>query len=116
MNELQKLYDLLSREGYYTKSFEEFQQQYNGDASYRDKVYGVVSRDGFYTKTKEEFLTKYATAQPEVKKKKMVNSTSVLKRVLRMLRPHREHPMVHWPQNNLRLKTHSQEQFFLMRP
>ena len=69
MNELQKLYDLLSREGYYTKSFEEFQQQYNGDASYRDKVYGVVSRDGFYTKTKEEFLTKYATAQPEVKKK-----------------------------------------------
>lgn len=69
MNELQKLYDLLSREGYYTKSFEEFQQQYNDDPSYRDKVFGVVSRDGFYTKTKEEFLTKYASAQPEVKKK-----------------------------------------------
>ena len=47
MNELQKLYDLLTREGYYTKSFDEFKSQYDSDSGYRDKVYGVVSRDGF---------------------------------------------------------------------
>lgn len=69
MDELKKLYDLLSRERYYTKSFDEFKSKYNSDSEYRDKVYGVVNRDGFYTKTKDEFLTKYAPVQPELKKK-----------------------------------------------
>ena len=59
MEELQKLYDALSREGYYTKSFEEFQQQY-ADPAYRDKVFGVVTRDGLYTKSREEFDAKYS--------------------------------------------------------
>lgn len=59
MEELQKLYDALSREGYYTKSFEEFQEQY-ADPAYRDKVFGVVTRDGLYTKSREEFDAKYA--------------------------------------------------------
>ena len=58
MEELQKLYDALSRDGYYTKSFEEFQIQYQ-DPAYRDKVFGVVSRDGLYTKSREEFEQKY---------------------------------------------------------
>ncbi len=60
MDELQKLYDVLSRDGYYTKSFEEFQVQYE-DPAYRDKVFGVVSRDGLYTKSREEFDLKYST-------------------------------------------------------
>jgi len=34
---LKKLYDSLSSKGYYTKSFEEFQQQYQ-DPTYQDKV------------------------------------------------------------------------------
>lgn len=60
MDELQKLYNSLLRDGYYTKSFEEFQIQYE-DPTYRDKVFGVVSRDGLYTKSREEFDVKYST-------------------------------------------------------
>jgi hypothetical protein len=34
-------------EGYYTKSYGEFEQKYNNDNAYRDKVFDVVaSRDG----------------------------------------------------------------------
>jgi len=59
MDELRKLYDALIRDGYYTKSFEEFQKQFQ-DTSYQDKVYGVVSRDGLFTKPKDDFLKQYA--------------------------------------------------------
>ena len=62
MDELQKLYDALSRDGYYTKSFEEFQVQYE-DPAYRDKVFGVVSRDGLYTKSRDEFDVKYSSVK-----------------------------------------------------
>ena len=58
MNELQKLYDVLVREGKYTKSFEEFQNQWN-DEQYQSKVYEVVHRDGLYTKDRESFNQKY---------------------------------------------------------
>ena len=66
MDELQKLYDVLSRDGYYTKSFEEFQAQYE-DPAYRDKVFGVITRDGLYTNSREEFDVKYSP----LKKKKV---------------------------------------------
>ena len=59
MDELKKLYDVLVREGKYTKTFEEFQTKWN-DPTYKDKVYDVVSRDGLYTKDKNQFLTKYS--------------------------------------------------------
>ena len=59
MDELQKLYDVLSRDGYYTKSFEEFQAQYE-DPAYRDKVFGVITRNGLYTNSREEFDVKYS--------------------------------------------------------
>jgi hypothetical protein len=65
MDELQKLYDVLVREGYYTKSYDDFANQWN-DEAYQDKVYGVVSRDGLYTKDKNSFLQKYPSS---VKKK-----------------------------------------------
>ena len=58
MDELQKLYNLLVEEGYYTKSFEEFQSRYDDDG-YRDQVYDVLSRDQFYTKSRDEFEQKY---------------------------------------------------------
>ena len=58
MDQLQKLYDILIRDGLYTKSFEEFQQQYS-DAAYAEKVFGVVSREGYFTGSKDEFLSKY---------------------------------------------------------
>lgn len=58
MDELKKLYDVLTRDGYYTKSFEDFQKQFQ-DTSYQDKVYSAISRDGLFTKSKDEFLGKY---------------------------------------------------------
>lgn len=69
-NEIQKLYEVLSREGYYTKSIEDFTSQFE-DAEYRDKVYGVVSRDGLYTKSKDDFEAKY------YKKKDSTDSQSI---------------------------------------
>ena len=60
MDELQKLYDVLVREGKYTKSFEEFQAKWGQDQAYKDKVFDVVSRDGLYTKDKNSFLQKYS--------------------------------------------------------
>lgn len=48
MEELQKLYDVLVREGKYTKSFEEFQNKWSNDQSYQNKVYDVVNRDGLF--------------------------------------------------------------------
>lgn len=60
MNELQKLYDVLSRDGYYTKSFDEFKVKWN-DGAYRKKVYDVVSRERLYTKTEDEFYKKYSS-------------------------------------------------------
>jgi hypothetical protein len=71
MDELQKLYDLLIREGKFTKSFDEFKVKWGNEEGYQDRVFEVVSRDGFYTKDKDSFFSKYTTAQPvEVIKKK----------------------------------------------
>jgi uncharacterized protein Veg len=69
MDELQKLYDVLVREGKYSKSFDEFQSKWSKDQAYKDKVYGVVTRDGLYSKDKDSFLRKYTASQPIVKKK-----------------------------------------------
>ena len=70
MEDLQKLYDVLVRDGYYTKSFEDFQTQFES-TSYQDQVYNAIVRDGLFTKTKEEFLQKYTPAQvTDVVKKK----------------------------------------------
>jgi hypothetical protein len=67
MNDLQKLYSTLVREGKYTKSFDEFQNKWN-DETYRSKVYQVVHRDGLYTKDFNTFNQKYTgQEQPQVK-------------------------------------------------
>ena len=91
MNDLQKLYDVLKRDGYYTKTFEEFQTQWQ-DKAYKDKVYSVVSRDRLYTKSKEEFFSKYSGSiskqptqpklqdQEPVKKKEPTVSASKLEK------------------------------------
>jgi len=64
MNELKKLYDVLIRDGYYTKSFEDFQVQLS-DPVYVQKVYDVVNRDGLFTQDIEVFQEKFS-----VKKKR----------------------------------------------
>lgn len=73
MDEIQKLYDALSKRGYYTKSFDDFKVQFQ-DKSYQDKVFNVVSRDGLYTKSKDEFLIKYSPLPQEDTSKKKVSS------------------------------------------
>jgi len=70
MNELKKLYDVLIRDGYYTKSFEDFQVQFN-DPVYVEKVYDVVNRDGLFTQDIEVFQEKFSVkkkgdSQPEL--------------------------------------------------
>ena len=71
MDELKKLYDVLVREGKYTKSFDDFKSKWSSDNSYKDKVYEVISRDGLYTKDKNSFIQKYSSGdQPEPLKKK----------------------------------------------
>jgi len=76
MDKLKKLYDVLVRDGYYTKSFDDFQNQYS-DPSYQDKVFNVVTRDGLFTKSREEFLTIYSPIQ----KKNQVGTPSTLEKV-----------------------------------
>ena len=58
MEELEKLYNVLKRDGFYTKSFEEFQEQ-SEDPVYQERIYNVVSREKLFTKSKEEFVNKY---------------------------------------------------------
>lgn len=70
-SDLKKLYSVLSRNGYYTKTFVEFQKQWQ-DQGYRRKVYHVVFRDGIYTKSEDEFLKKYSYQPP----KQIINSNS----------------------------------------
>jgi hypothetical protein len=73
MDELQKLYNVLVREGKYTKDFEQFKIKFQ-DSEYQSKVFDVVSRDGLYTKDKDSFLKKYSI-NSSLKKKDV---TSVL--------------------------------------
>lgn len=77
MEELQKLYDVLVREGKYTKTFDEFKTRWSQDEAYKTQVFDVVSRDGLYTKDKNSFFQKYSAQEPiqEVK-----NATSPVKK------------------------------------
>ena len=59
MENLQKLYNVLTQQGLYTKSYEEFEQQYQ-DEAYRDKVYNVAVQEGLYTKSQDEFNQQYS--------------------------------------------------------
>ncbi len=50
MDKIKKLFDVITRDGYYNKSFEEFQVQFQ-DEEYQTKVFDVVTRDGLFDKT-----------------------------------------------------------------
>ena len=69
MDELQKLYEVLVREGKYTKSFDEFKNKWSSDTDYQNKVFDVVSRDGLYTKDKQSFFQKYSGSAPVFEQK-----------------------------------------------
>jgi len=91
MDEIKKLYDVLSSKGYYSKSFDDFKVQFQ-DKGYQDKVFGVVSRDGLYTKSKDEFLAKYVALpqQDTSKKKRFRNPFLRLVGKLVFQKPHRQ--------------------------
>ncbi len=78
---LKKLYDTIKGEGYYTKSYEEFQDQYKDD-KYIQKVFDTVSEEGLYTNSFEEFKSKYTIDPP---KKKTNQSLLGGKKILRNL-------------------------------
>ena len=71
MEKLQKLYNVLTSQGLYTKSYDEFEQQYQ-DESYRQKVFDVVSNQGLYTKSQEEFFNQYSPGDTVVSNDEIV--------------------------------------------
>ena len=82
MEELEKLYNVLKRDGFYTKSFEEFQEQ-SEDPVYQERIYNVVSREKLFTKSKEEFVNKYFLKKkddslPTGEEEVMVSDTTVV--------------------------------------
>jgi len=80
MDELQKLYDVLVREGKYTKSFDEFKNKWSSDTDYQNKVFDVVSRDGLYTKDKQSFFQKYSGAEPVFQEQQAIAQPQVKKK------------------------------------
>lgn len=62
MDELEKLYAVLKRDGYYSKSFTDFVRQFENQ-DYRSKVFNVVSRDGLYSGQAQDFEAKYYNPQ-----------------------------------------------------
>ena len=77
MDKIKKLFDVITRDGYYNKSFEEFQVQFQ-DEEYQTKVFDVVTRDGLFDKTFEEFKGMYASpVVEEVIEKKNPNDTTL---------------------------------------
>ncbi len=64
-NPLDKLYEVVSREGLYTKSKNDFIKKYSNPQEI-DKLYDVVSREQLFTKNKDDFYSKY---YPDLKKK-----------------------------------------------
>lgn len=58
MDKLKKLYDVLIREKYYTKSFADFQKKFE-DPKYAKQVYDVIKRDKLYTKSFDDFNMAY---------------------------------------------------------
>ena len=65
MDKLQALYNKLSSDGLYTKSFDEFVAQFSEPSS-QQALHEKLSSDGLYTKSYEEFQNQFFS---EVKKK-----------------------------------------------
>ena len=64
MEKLTKLYSVLKRDGFYTKSLDEFIKQFE-DPTYQDKVFNLVTRERLFTKSKEEFLDAYSVKKKD---------------------------------------------------
>jgi len=60
---MEKLFNALSEQGKYTKSFEEFQTQF-GSKEGQEKLYGALKSSGDYTKSFGDFSTQFFAAEP----------------------------------------------------
>ena len=68
---MEKLYNLLFEAGDYTKSYEEFVEQY-GDSKKSEPLYRGLNESGDYTKSFEDFKVQYGF-NDSVKKKTLSN-------------------------------------------
>jgi len=60
---MEKLFNALSEQGKYTKSFEDFQTQF-GSAEGQEKLYGALKESGDYTKSFDNFSNQFFIAEP----------------------------------------------------
>ena len=60
---MKKLYNALSEQGKYTKSFEDFQTQF-GSKEGQEKLYGALESSGDYTKSFEDFSGQFFSSAP----------------------------------------------------
>ena len=68
MEELDNLYNVITREGLFTQSLDIFKNKLNSDPDYKRKVYDVVVAKGLYTKNYDNFNNKYYKGlSPETK-------------------------------------------------
>lgn len=72
-----KLWESLNSAGYYTKSYDEFNQQFSTPES-QQKLYGALSSNGYYTKTQEDFSTQFFGGTDVKKKEPSEQSSSGL--------------------------------------
>ena len=78
MGELQNLFNVLSRDGYYDGSFEDFKTRFQ-DEKYQHEVFNAVSRDNLYTNDINSFKQKFtgsATEVPTYNPETIVSSSS----------------------------------------
>jgi len=68
MEELDKLYNVITREGLFTQSLDKFKNNLNSDPDYKRKVYDIVVSKGLFTQNYETFNnTYYKGLSPETK-------------------------------------------------
>ena len=66
----QKLHDLMVEQNLYSKSYNEFENQFSNPESQK-KLYGLLKKEGLYSKPESEFSTQFFASEPAVEKKKI---------------------------------------------
>ena len=91
---MEKIYQLLFEAGDYTKSFEEFVQQY-GSVEKSKPLYKGLNDVGDYTKSFEEFTSQYGFSD-EVKKKTNLSIPLGKRKIRVALHQFKKHQIPYW--------------------
>ena len=78
MNDLDKLFDLLTKTKLYTNSKEEFVEKYSTPEN-QDKLFGLLSKTKLYTNSKEDFMSKYFPTEEPPKDEGVISGEELLK-------------------------------------